>query len=885
MSRTHLTFGRPLSGHLTPERVAELLREARAAREAVAAVPIEDVLGILERVGQRFVPGGPLHGSLLEVLPGEIGFSREMVALELTGLHLALTRPFLEGKLRAEWGRADAVDTWHRRAGCPLLQRAVPRGVVLHVASGNVSTTGVLSVVEGLLARNVNLLKAASAATTLPLRFAETLRDCDPEGLLRSALAVLSWSGEREALHPQFLQEVDAVVVWGGDEVVATYRQSLGPQARLIAYGPKVSMALLGADTLQGDGLQQAAAEAARDVALWDQNACSSAQAIYLEDPEGALTPRFVAALSEALDRLADELPMGTLDLHEKAEITKERELAIARELLGGPRLVVPTRPGRTQSWTMLVDPSPEFELSPLYRTVAIKPVQDLALAIPQLARWRAYLQTVGLRVAPARLGPLAQALLAAGVHRVTRTGEMSGGAPGEPHDGVYGLGELVRWISLDLPERTQFPDGHFLVTRTQAERTSWARRRRLVESILPDSPYWRDRLPGVPLKDETDWLALPQLRKADLVAHTPPAGDALLTCAPAPEGGGHWLRTGGSSGDPKLSIYGYDDYEADMARAARGAWMAGLRPGQKVANLFFAGDLYGSFLSLNRVLELVGANSFPLTHFAPIESVLTCLRQFQIDTVMGLSTYVQAVLAEVAKAPEGITIRQVYYAGEPFHASERQRLRETLGITRIASIGYGGVDAGPMGYACSHCTGNVHHVHDDHVYLEILDPQTGQPCPAGKVGEVLITSLNRRVMPLLRYHVGDLARWLPEPCACGAQAPRFELTGRVEDLVSVADARLNYGEIQAVVAEHGAFSASPQLILADDPRVTVRVESLAPRPAEDPVIGALKSSLEARVPGLAPLNWSLEIVPAGGLERVGRTGKVIRVIDRRQPS
>jgi phenylacetate-CoA ligase len=875
----HLVFGRPETGPLTPSQIHAILREARENASRVAELPVDDVLRILVRVGQAFAPGSPLQKELLERLPLEIGFSKEMVALELSGLHMALSRPFLEDKLAAELGRTDAVDLWHRRPGCPLFQRAVPRGVVLHVASGNVSTTGVLSLIEGLLTRNVNVLKAASAATTLPLRFAETLLACDPEGFLSPAMAVLVWSGAHEKHHEIFKKESDAIVVWGGDDVVATYQQGLGPQTRLITYGPKVSVALVGSESLSDENIEATAQAAARDVALWDQNACSSAQAIYIEDPNQDRAGHFVKALSAHLDIAADEIPMGTLDIHEKAEITKERELALAEELLGGAQLVCPTRPGKTQAWTIRLDHHPAFTLSPLYRTVAVKPVARLEMAIAQMVPWRPYFQTAGLSVLPARAASLAQALVHAGAHRVTKVGEMSQGAPGEPHDGLYGLGELVRWASLDFREARDSYDSLHMLDNERMKRLSWARRKRLVEEILPAAPLWQARLANKSLRTEDDWLSLPQLTKADLMTHTPPGGTGLLTSETSPQGG-HWLRTGGSSGNPKLSIFSFSDYEADMERAARGAWLAGLRPGDRVANLFFTGDLYGSFLSLNRVLELIGVNSFPLTHTAPVESVMTCLRQFQIDTVMGLSTHVQAVLAAVAASPDGITVRRIYYAGEPFHDTERDRLRQTLGITQIASVGYGGVDAGPMGFACSACLGNEHHVHEDHVYLEIIDPETGLPCPVGQIGEVLVTSLNRRLMPLLRYQVGDLARWLPGPCPCGLTGPRLELMGRVDDRIRLNGASINYNDLQALVASFSTLGGSPQVLLSPNDELTLRVEALKSNVKAE--ISQLRALLLTQIPALEGLVWSLEVVKPGKLERVGRAGKVIRVIDRR---
>lgn len=883
--RTHYCFGRTVTGELSREDLSALIAEGRDRRSALAALPIEALILLLEQAGRLWAdPDYPGRRQVLAELPGQIGFSRQMVELELTGLTMALSRPFLEGKLKGELGRLDAQDVWHRRPGCPLFQKAVSRGVVLHVASGNVSTTGVLSMIEGLLTRNANFLKMASNAPLLPLLFAETLRSLDPTGAVASSFAMLSWSGAGTPHHEVFQQEADAIVVWGGEETVMTYRQGLSFKTKLIEYGPKLSAGLYGAEVLTEDRVGAIAEQAARDVSLWDQSACSSPQVIYLEDPSAdlAATERFVAALAPALDAVAQELPMGALDRHERAEITKERQMALMDELMGLGRMVTAT----DQSWTIVVEKDPAFKLSPLFRTIYLKPVPRLEMALPHLAPYRDYLQTVGLAVAPSRSGAIADAVAALGALRVVKAGEMSGGAPGEPHDGVYGLAELVRWVSLDTPEARDAYDGTVFIGAEAEARQAFAKRKLLLESTVRRSPFYQDRYGDRTLGSEDDWLALPLLEKSDVLAHTPPTGDRLLAEAPM---GAHWLRSGGSTGDPKLSIFSYDDYEDDMARAARGAHATGLRRGDRVANLFFAGDLYGSFLSINRVLELVGCNSFPFTNNAPVESVLTCLREFRIDTVVGLSSWVQAVLAEAMRQGEGIRVRRVMYAGEHFHEKERRVLQEGLGVETIASIGYGAVDAGPMGYQCVHSTGNVHHVHADHVYLEILDTE-GRPAASGAVGEIVVTNLNRRIMPLVRYRIGDLGRWIDAPCPCGRPGRRFELLGRVEERFQVGGCVFQYGEIQQVIEAFAPLHSSPQVVLdggREQQTVRIRAELVEPG-ADAAALGAeLAAGLRAQVSAFASpeLAWSVEVVPLGTLERVGRTGKIVRILDHRKPT
>ncbi|HEY9722335.1 MAG TPA: acyl-CoA reductase [Oscillatoriaceae cyanobacterium] len=882
--RTHYAFGRHLTGELSADDVRALIAEGRDRQAALRAQPIEAILLLLEKVGETWAdPNYAPRQRVLAELPAQIGFSREMVELELSGLTMALTRPYLEAKLTSELGRLDAQDVFQRRGN--VFQKALPRGLVLHVASGNVSTTGVLSLLEGLLTRNVNMLKVASNAPLMPLLFAETLAELDTTGAIANSFAILSWSGEHTPHHTIFQQEADAIVVWGGEEVVNIYRQGLSLRTRLVEYGPKFSAALLDAAAIAPERLAETAAKAARDVSLWDQSACSSPQVIYIEDssPTREGLTRFLGALAPALDAVAAELPMGALSMQEKAEITKERELALADELMGLGRLIRPAG----QSWTIVAEYDPTFKLSPLFRTIYMKPVPRLEDALPHLAPYRDYLQTIALAVTPSASGPLAEAAFATGALRVTRLGEMSGGYPGEPHDGLFGLAELVKWVSLDTPEAADAFDGTIFLSAEQERAITLAKRRRMVESTARRSPFYQRHWGRFDLETEDDWLALPLMSKTDVVANTPPNGTDLLTHTP---NGGHWLRSGGSSGDPKLSIYTYEDYEDDMWRAARGAHAAGVRRGEKVANLFFAGDLYGSFLSLNRTLEVLGCNSFPFTNHAPVESVLTCLREFGIETVIGLSSWVQAVLVEAMRDPKGIRVKHVLYAGEHFHEKERRVLMDGLAIERVTSIGYGAVDAGPMGYQCAHCTGSVHHVHADHVYLEILDPHTHAPVGPDAIGEVVVSNLNRRLMPLVRYRIGDMARWVPEPCPCGRPGLRFELLGRVEETIYIAGTNFQYREVQGVVEQFGELHSSAQLVLAGNALATslaIRAELVGQGVEAESLAQRLREGLVSRIGPLSAAEVALqvEVLPTGSLERVGRTGKIMRIIDHRIPT
>ncbi|MBM3267815.1 MAG: aldehyde dehydrogenase family protein [Candidatus Sericytochromatia bacterium] len=888
-------FGTWRDGALERQDIVGILHQARARAAVLRDLPLADILDLLDRLSRRWAdPGDRFRQAALAGLPAQLGFSPQMVEQDLAGFVMALSRPYAERKIRSELGSLACLDGFERRSlpGAGPFLRAVPRGVVLHVAAGNVGSVGVLSLVEGLLAKNVGVLKAASAAPLFPELFAESLRDTDHAGDIAGAVAILNWSGRRAKHHKLFQEHADGIVVWGGEEAVREYRDGLGLQATLVEWGPKVSAALVAKEA----DLGAAARAAARDVSMWDQNACSSAQVIYVEDPERV--PDFVSALESELSAFADRLPMGDLSLQERAEITKTRELALLDVALGTAELHVPAgdTPAARQQWTVIVETDPAFKLSPLFRTVYVKPVGSLEDCRDLLAPYASYLQTIGLAAPPERLLALADALAGCGALRLTALGEMSGGYPGEPHDGAFALQRLVKWISLGgvPPAGERFDPADFLDDR-QVDALQWRRLRAVFRRVRALSPFYARRLPAADPADPAAWAALPALSKAEYRGQVPPEGREMLC---GDDGDALTLRSGGSSGVPMVALISREDFEADMRAAAIGAYAAGMRPGDRVANLFYAGNLYGSFLSTNRIVEIVGCRNFPLTSAAPMADILEALATFRIDTVIGLPSHLQLVFAAMREAGGKFHLCKAFFAGEHFYAKERAYWSEVLGLERIASIGYGTVDAGPIAFQCAAAEGSVHHVLVGHQFVEVVARESLAPIPPGEVGELLVTNLHDRLMPLVRYRIGDLGRLVPGACACGRSAPRFELLGRADDVAVVGGYNLPYAAFLHVVERIPGLLTAPQLELRQPEHrdvLVVKVEldgsagtgNLAPA---DGLEGELRSLLGAEIPELRKAletgqleALEIRVLPPGGLDRLGRTGKIVHVVDRRR--
>ena len=410
-----------------------------------------------------------------------------------------------------------------------------------------------------------------------------------------------------------------------------------------------------------------------------------------------------------------------------------------------------------------------------------------------------------------------------------------------------------------------------------------------LLDIARARSPFYRERLSRFPIHDPGILTALPILTKDDLVTHSPPESDALLT---GPLEAAYLFRSGGTTGAPKFSPFAVSEFRQWVEIFKRTYSAAGLTPDDRVANLFVSGSLYASFVFINRMVEEMGCLNLPFTSTATPETVSAQVERFDVNVLMGIPSWLLEVVS--AFSPEAASkVTKVFYGGEILYPEEREWLQAKLpNLKTIASGGYAAVDAGMMAYQCSASHGGIHHVHADHIILELVDPETLQPVSAGEVGAVLVTTLDRHLMPLIRYRIGDVGRWVPGDCPCGRQMPRFELLGRGDDSLRIGIATIGVEEIMPAIAQIPGLSTHAQIVkdrIDRKDQLTVRVERLpdAPAPTDDLEV-RLSEQVRIQKPDLAKLEATgyvlplrVEVLEPNGIGRVAVTGKIRRVVDR----
>lgn len=354
----------------------------------------------------------------------------------------------------------------------------------------------------------------------------------------------------------------------------------------------------------------------------------------------------------------------------------------------------------------------------------------------------------------------------------------------------------------------------------------------------------------------------------------TAPVQDALI------------FKTGGTTGQGKLSVYTQDEWHQMVDCFGRGL-SAQLSAGDRIANLFFSGDLYASFLFIHGALRSVEVpiTEFPFTGSVDPDTLADAVIAHHINVLAGVPAHLLAIashLEQQGRTLPGITT--ILFGGEHLFENQRPLLQRAFPQARFTSIGYASVDAGLVGASTPDCDPGEHRVFDEQTRVEIIDELSGEVIEAcDRPGNLVVSNLSRRLMPIVRYPVGDRACWR-EPA--GTPWRKFALQGR-----SAQSQRVRVGVISlfpqqiSEITRHVAGDLQWQLILEhveNKDRLVFKWVSTAPRKAHGSLSLELKAALSRQYPGIERLGLEVQGCSALELERHPRSGKHLPIVDRR---
>ncbi len=320
----------------------------------------------------------------------------------------------------------------------------------------------------------------------------------------------------------------------------------------------------------------------------------------------------------------------------------------------------------------------------------------------------------------------------------------------------------------------------------------------------------------------------------------------------------------------------------------------AGLKPGHRVANLFYAGHLYGGFLYIEASLHNAPVDNvrLPVGGHVPDAEVAELIDSFGVNVLAGTPMKLAGVAEAVLDAgSEADSVELLLFAGDLLFDDVRPLLHKAFPQATIASLGYASVDAGLVAWPVPGDDVRVHEAVPDRTVVEILDEVTEEPITVpGVRGRVVVTNLFRTLMPIIRYPVGDLAEWVDDECRA------FRLVGRTHEGARVANVAMAYVDVHAALLgadREGVISGMQMVERRWDGKdgLLLRVATLAELPEEG--LAELADRLVDAAYRARPLYpatvadghihpLQVEWVRPGDLVTHARTGKLVQVVDER---
>lgn len=369
-----------------------------------------------------------------------------------------------------------------------------------------------------------------------------------------------------------------------------------------------------------------------------------------------------------------------------------------------------------------------------------------------------------------------------------------------------------------------------------------------------------------MPIRSLDDVRALPFTTKDDLRDGYP-----LGAMAVAPRQLLRVHSSSGTSGHPTLVGHTRADLTAWADIMARSLAAAGVVPGAVLHNGYPYGLTTGGF-GFQQGAERLGATVVPAAG-TPFELQASLIADLGASVLCCPPSHA-AQLARVLPRENPLEIG--IFGGEMWSDALRARVEAELGLVALDSYGLSELIGPGVAQECLHGHDGAH-INEDHFLAEVIDPATGEPVSPGELGELVITTLTREAMPLIRYRTGDTTSVTTEPCACGRTTARMRrVLGRRRDLIAAGDALFYPSMAEQVLLEHRGLGLNYQLVLEPGEALTVRCEARdvnADRFAlGDQVQAALRDRLGLRTGVVVEPPGSLPVAPA----------KAVRVVDHR---
>ena len=334
-----------------------------------------------------------------------------------------------------------------------------------------------------------------------------------------------------------------------------------------------------------------------------------------------------------------------------------------------------------------------------------------------------------------------------------------------------------------------------------------------------------------------------------------------------------------GTTGKPVIIPYTAKDVDDWAIMFARCYETAGITNKDRI-QITPAYGLWTAGIGFQLGAEKLGAMTVPMGP-GNTDKQLQMMMDLKTTVLTATSSYALLLAEEINKRGlrDKIHLKKGVFGSERWSKKMREYIRNELGVELYDIYGLTEIYGPGIGITCEKEQGI--HYWDDYVYIEIINPETGEPVPDGETGEIVITTLVKEGAPLLRFRTHDLSRIIPEKCSCGRSYPRLDtIGGRSDDMFKVRGVNMFPKQVEELLQDvDGVLSEYNITIAHDDDHnkdimiLTVEVDG---RVDFEKTASHIRELFKSRI-GMTP---KVTAVPVGTLQRSEKKTK--RVIDYR---
>src|SRR6266404_4359783 len=340
-----------------------------------------------------------------------------------------------------------------------------------------------------------------------------------------------------------------------------------------------------------------------------------------------------------------------------------------------------------------------------------------------------------------------------------------------------------------------------------------------------------------------------------------------------------------GTTGKPTVVGYTRGDLQLWSDLMARCLACMGGKPGDVFHNAYGYG-LFTGGLGFHYGAERLGLTTVPVSGGGTERQVM--LMQDLGAHVLGATPSYALNIAEVAGAM-GVDLRKLplrygCFGAEPWSEGMRRELEDKFGIKAMDIYGLSEIIGPGVASECHQAQHGLH-IWEDHFLCEVIDPETAKPAPLGEAGELVLTTLTKEALPMLRYRTRDITRLVEEPCACGRTHRRMlRVTGRSDDMLIIRGVNVYPSQVEAVLVGFPGLAPHYQLVLTREGRMdamTVEVELATPAPRDEPFAAKMAADVRHHVKAMVGVTCDVVLKAPGEIPR--SQGKAVRIKDLRK--